>query len=562
MSNSFTYKTERPWPNHRLKIGAVVGHTTATTCRLWIRTGDIGEYTVLVYPNLRAGELGDFLRVLKKVPYDIATSRQPFIPHKVSIKNFGTDTTHVLDLQDLSPDTTYGYALYDDHERRVILGQDRPHTFRTFPGGGSYPFSFGFYSCHMPYLKSLFGKTTVANMDIWDCFDNVLSRHRDKDLKFLIAGGDQVYADGVKTLDIWEYLNRVMRKQGEVLLPCEEDMVSWYRDIYRGYWGFDALRKVFSETPVYMTWDDHEIRDGWGSYFFKHHGSTRDELNEIFPGFGEKGLADADVKTLLDRMFSAAKKVYGEYEHSHNPATALDQFDYGFKAGAAGFYFLDGRGQRNINRPSARILGTNQMGRLKKWLADAGDIKFLFVVSAVPVVHMMSVLANADKRALIDRLDLEDDLRDSWEHDLHDAERAELMEILFEQARKKVKVCILSGDVHIAAVFKVSDPKTGAVLYQLTSSAITYDVSRPLGWILSAGVPDEGEMKEGYKFERRALYADSNFSLIKVDPETGKIVFQLYGNQSISPPPGIEGRELEDSPVPHSIAKITLDFEF
>ena len=95
---------------------------------------------------------------------------------------------------------------------------------------------------------------------------------------------------------------------------------------------------------------------------------------------------------------------------------------------------------------------------------------------------------------------LQDDLRDAWEHKLHDSERKALVEALFEAANRGIKVSILSGDVHAAAVFRMVDEQSGAVVYQLTSSAITYNIPRFLGWILGNTVPDVDRSDDGYRF--------------------------------------------------------------
>jgi alkaline phosphatase D len=169
---------------------------------------------------------------------------------------------------------------------------------------------------------------------------------------------------------------------------------------------------------------------------------------------------------------------------------------------------------------------------------------------------MTSVLVNADDTVAADLANLQDDLRDSWEHDLHVSERQALLKALFNAANRGIRVSVLSGDVHAAAVFRMVHEKTGAVMYQLTSSAITFNIPRYLGWILGNTVPDEGKSGDGFRFERLALYTDSNFSVIRVDPENDEVVFQLYGQQQVSHPDGDE----EDKPMTHAIAKLKLTF--
>lgn len=554
MNNSFVYKTERPWPNKRLKIGAIVGHTGTNDTRLWLRCGKPGDYTLLWFPRAIDNE-EEILKGFRQVPYSLAEMPQGVERKNFSIDGWDDDTTVVLDLTDLQADTDYCYALHGRDEERIILGQDRPFLFRTMPGR-DVSLSFGFYSCHMPYHKTLFGNTVLDNMDMWDLFKTAIQRHREKGLLFNIAGGDQVYVDGIDTLNLWQYLNKVMRVEEGEILPKEEDMVSWFRDIYRGYWGFNTLQQVFSTVPTYMMWDDHELCDGWGSYMKKEGESTG--MESILPAITEKNITYEQAAELIERMFRAGKRVYGEYQHSHNPPTDDGVYDYGYYVADCAFYVLDGRGQRDVNRESYRILGQEQMGRFKAWLesAESRSKSFLFVVSAVPVLHLRPALVNADRSAMAKMMGLGDDLRDSWEHDLHDAEREEMTRLLFDAAKRGQRVCILSGDVHIAAAFKIEHE--GSIIYQLTSSAITYNVPRPLQFLLSLGVPDDGVTEEGYIFERLALFTQSNFSIIKVNQEKKEVIFQLYGPQNLN---RVEYAGREEIPIPHSVAKLHLTFE-
>jgi len=74
--------------------------------------------------------------------------------------------------------------------------------------------------------------------------------------------------------------------------------------------------------------------------------------------------------------------------------------------------------------------------------------------------------------------------------------------------------------------------------------------------VLSAGAADDGETSEGHQFRRLALYADSSYALISVDPGTNEAWFKLYGEQQLEPPPSLQGAET--IPLNHSVAKIRL----
>jgi alkaline phosphatase D len=561
MTGSFVFKTDRPWPNARLREGLIVGHTTATSAKVWVRTGQPGAFSLLCYPTNMPGAEA-FRQRLGEVPFAIQNLPAGVQRLRFKITNFDRDTTHVAEVTGLLPLTDYSNALHGPDSAgntRILLGHDiggdtLRYSFRTL-GAAARPLSFGFYSCHMPYTESIFGRLQVNNMDMWDSLARTLRRHREHGrLGFLIGGGDQVYADGVKKLSIWNFLNACLEND-PATLPGRDAMLSWYRDIYRGYWGFPQIREIFSQTPTYMIWDDHELGDGWGSYFLKKN-AKNDEMDEIFPKWKKLGLQYEDCVKLRDAMGDCAKQVYREYQHGHNPEND-GHYDYGFSTNGTALYFLDGRGHRDINQKAHRTLGKDQMDRVAAWIAalDPSVTPFVFIVSAVPLMHLQSAIANADN-PLVDAANLEDDLRDAWEHPLHDKERKELVRLLFDAAQRGLKVSILSGDVHVSAVFRLTDAR-GNIIYQLTCSAITYNVSQMLGWMLGGGVADSGDSGDGYGYKRLALFLERNYAMIQVDPNTGAADFQLYGPQSMTKD---EGKTVT-VPVTHSMAKIELTFK-
>lgn len=554
--HSFYTVTERRWPNDRLKKGAIVGHTTTNSSRLWFRTGDPGSYRVVWYEE-PGGEQDPVFDSFQSDSYDIDNTPENVSKTDPFETGFDSDTTVVLDIDSLKTDTTYRYALYCESKNNIVLGHDRPYSFRTMPDGDA-PICFGFYSCHMPYKVNLFGKVELKNIDMWDLFEKVLASYRDKGLRFVIGGGDQAYCDGVKKLSIWKYLDKYMyknRSTGEIT-PGREDMVSWYRNIYRGYWGFPALKRVFSSYPMYMMWDDHELGDGTGSYYKKEIKNLR-----LLPRLKDKMMTLEDGLKLMDSMKDAGTQVYNEYQHSHNPSTENGRWDFHNYVGNCAIYMLDGRGCRDVNRSSYRILGKEQMDRFSAWLdmEETKAKKYIFVVSAVPMFHFQAFVATKQTTDLFEH-ELSDDLRDSWEHELHDDERRELSELLFKAADRGQKVSILSGDVHMAAAYKLRN-KAGSVVYQLTSSAITFNISRVAGWVLSqTTIPSHGTTKEGYTFDKIASDTKSNFSVIEIDPAISVPVFNLYRMQTVKPPDNYPEGKPPQSLVTTPYLSLPLDF--
>ena len=369
MADSFAFKTDRPWPNPTLEVGAIVGHTNPASAWLWVRTGRTGRFALLVFPQEEIADAAERAAMrdrLGQVPLsvdDASALVRGARQEDFSIGDLESDTTAVVDVDGLAPDTRYGYLLHFLDGERVLLGHNRLRGFRTPPAyDARRPFQFAVFSCHMPYRKSgLFGKRTeVRNLEMWDYLGATLRRHAGQ-IDLVIAGGDQCYTDGVPTLEIWRFLKRRMRREGESLLPDEAAMLTWYRDTYCGYWGFASVQEVFDSFPTYMVGDDHEIGDGWGSHDLGESGEG-DGVAKMLPAPEEKGLTRAERRELAERMFRAARRAYEEYEHRHNPPTEDGALDYSFRRGGA-YYVLDGRGQRDVGRASFRILGREQFDR-------------------------------------------------------------------------------------------------------------------------------------------------------------------------------------------------------
>lgn len=532
-SKSLTFydREDRPWPSQRLTSSAIVGHTTTRTSRIWLRAWAPGSYCLIVslkeidtsgQPSLRRKQKQPVGATITAVDGTRArVEGRVFVASDVS---HATDLTAVFDVDALEPGTRYHYAVFFTGRRqeRWEAGRDEPLSFLTEEARPERVV-FGLFSCHMP-----FNGRNVLKMHMWESFREMLELHG---ANFVIGGGDQVYADGDKKIDIWRWLRKV--KSDVSKLPMTEQvavMVSWYRDIYRGYWGDLEMRRVFRRWPQYMIWDDHEIMDGWGSY-------TEKELSDTLDSMWEWENVGKNV-ALARNMFAAAKQAYGEYQHSHNPPTDREQWDYTFTWGRCAFFVLDMRGHRDYGRPTDdKILGAAQFRRLEAWLkgAEATEASVVFIVSPVPTVHLKDFVMNYLDLTL---LGLADDLRDEWEHPSNRAEFFRLLNAVFDfSQRHGKKVVFLSGDVHISAAFRLTSQATPAArVYQLTSSGITYCKSPGRALKLAAkkhGVickRDNNHNAPDIHFERLDLFADNNFGLVSVDETHATVAWDLYGS--------------------------------
>ena len=559
---SFKRKNERPWPNSRLGMAVIIGHTTGTSARIWVRTDDENKehaYRFLYFDRKQRksekdlGEIFEELRWKEKINKD---DLNPFNSVEISPKE-NSDTTCVIDLKSLKPDTKYSYAIWSVNDCALVLGHDKRRRFSTPSEDGG--FAFGLFSCHNPFgrkgekVATEFGPRRVPvvhNMGLWNTARLAFDKDRDgKRVDFLIGGGDQAYCDGSDALDIWKYLEKVLKdRKPSDGFPDQEDMLSWYREMYRGYWGFASVQAVFGRYPTYMIWDDHEIRDGWGSYKIRSEGEEIEKI--LFDGW-KKYLSLKEAKKVIWGMFEAAKQAYGEYQNCHNPDPEVEGgFDYSFVHKGSLFYVLDGRGHRDFDRASNKILGKEQLTRFGQKVKglDKDETPFLFVVSAVPFLHTSSFVFGDMLERIIDAKDLTDDLRDAWEHKAHDSERKEMLDILFGAAERGIKACILSGDVHMSAVFRMQ--RKEAVIYQLTSSAITYNTSKVIKIMLKGCAASDGRNKsDEYKFNRDLLMSDPSFAIVLVDDKSKDVSVKFYQDRMV------DGVRIKDS-----LAKFKLDF--
>jgi hypothetical protein len=90
----------------------------------------------------------------------------------------------------------------------------------------------------------------------------------------LCGSGDQVYVEpGHDVYGAWGDAHPITawtvesRPRPRVGLTA---FVAFLDEAYRRSWSFETLDEVLKTTPSVMTWDDHEIRDGWGSQGDEH----------------------------------------------------------------------------------------------------------------------------------------------------------------------------------------------------------------------------------------------------------------------------------------------------
>lgn len=344
----------------------------------------------------------------------------------------------------------------------------------------------------------------------------------------LTMGGDQIYFDSIwedlPPLKRWVGLSRKKQLDFKVSPSLRQSIESYYMELYRQRWlprtrpAWDKDRRqvrdkdkqtdlydaadAMARIPTVMMWDDHDIFDGWGSY--------TPEMQHC---------------ELFQTLFQCARRAFWVFQMQHavehlpaltpTPRPNVSQQDPQFapilwsshrdqdalalpilerQPGFAQCYLLGTLAlvvaDLRTERSRTQILGNATWTSLQHWLETlpserdgAMGCAHVVVLSSVPVAHPKLSLAEV----LLDSLGHDhvldsnaDDLRDHWSHDDHEGERKRLIETLSRLAEKKrLRTCIVSGDVHVAArggIYRQDTPPAAnwAQIHQFTSSAVVH----------------------------------------------------------------------------------------
>ena len=257
--------------------------------------------------------------------------------------------------------------------------------------------------------------------------------------------GDQIYTDEPKP---WfgksnTYWDRALAAQGRGDTAA---VVEEFRNCHRKFWSAPEWRAVAANCPQYMIWDDHDIVNGWGS-------------------------EDVHATLRHQAAFAAARQVYHEYQHSHNPITQPNTFYYGFDIGAAAFMVLDLRGNRQAW--NNQLLGASQVQWVDQFLTQRPHATVLFLISSVPMFHLSPRWAALPKLLGLNV----SDVTDQWSSPPNRGDRIAILKRLYQWLDEVPgrRVVILGGDVHLGTFGKAvyTGGQSARQLIQATTSPIS-----------------------------------------------------------------------------------------
>jgi hypothetical protein len=497
----------------RLVLGPIVGHTDDTSTRIWIQgDADAEEYT------LRVAGRGLF----------------PFVSTEGSQREFGTAIA-VADR--LRPEHRYRYTvLWRGHP--VARGSG---SVRTMPRPGSM-------------ADVLFVSVSCSDWRHDGAWLELEQFVDDQQPRFILMVGDQVYLDiGTAVETIWPTHLRTSPERRRQLMARR----------YREHWQRAPIRKVMANTPTYMLWSDHEIRDGWGSW-----ASDSPTLQARYP-------QGAEIAAQYNAFFEDARKVYWHFQMCHNFATPIAEpyvpgartaIPVQFQCGRLAVLMLDDRGERDLWRESNRALGDAQWNFVEnEFLPNLSpDIDALAVVTQGPIVGMspngevmrrlgdreddVELFKRGDAKGLlalqgdsarladyvhagIDRLVFKDllpdndvrlsdfdDLRDQWSHPRCRAEQERLIRraadarLVNRHSGHPRAVMFVGGDIHTGALYEIEVANPSFTAPCLISSGI----AQARGHIVGLKLDEDHTVADGIRANLQHVVGDFNFGITHI----------------------------------------------
>ncbi|KAF1813712.1 hypothetical protein P152DRAFT_513105 [Eremomyces bilateralis CBS 781.70] len=303
---------------------------------------------------------------------------------------------------------------------------------------------------------------------------DVLNAHTLRPFHVMVGGGDQVYNDRAtvetERLAEWCAVKRPGAKEDwPFSAEMQEELEEFYLNRYAMWFSQGLFGMAAGMIPMVNIWDDHDIIDGFGSY--PHHFMS----SPVFSGIG-----------------NVAYKYYMLFQH-HSLPQELEKDEPSWILGAEpgpyiqelsrnlflsfgkqiAFLGLDCRTERMRDSVLTQETYDLVFDRLDKEIVR-GETKHLIVLLGVPIAYpRLNFLENVLTSRVMDPVkalgrtgklgnfvnkfdggvEILDDLDDHWTAKHHKHERNWLIQELQEfAAENSIRITILGGDVHLAAV--------------------------------------------------------------------------------------------------------------
>lgn len=481
--------------------GPIVGHTTASSARLWMRASAADALRTVGVAALYDGQ--------QCVP----GSARYFRLHREF------DRTGTVDFGGLTPDARHavrmGSLAFDSVEPELLTSDQEIYdrlpepdawlsdlaqlpasaseaSFLTFPAQAA-EFSFLLGSCRYPaFLMKKRADEIFRAMGEQLASDDAALRPR-----FVLMVGDQIYAD----------------KLNRIIPLARADTVAEFHDWYIEAFTAPYFRQLTRSLPTYMILDDHEIEDDW---------------------------VQGRVKYASGRaLFNMAIHAYLSYQWVHGPRSFGKKLYYTFDYGQVPFFVLDERTQRirddiDTDMSDNHLLGYPSKGGIRGQLDELCEW----------LIAMQHTHQDAPKfvgSASVFAPNGVDAVKKPWKSDSWPAfpnTRRQVLQTILDHGVQNV--VFLCGDVHCSSVAEIELEKDGGVLplkaFAITSSAFYWPYpfadGDPLGFIHdSRAEGDPFDVGNGVTMHYRArgFEQDDNFTRVGVAGKT--LTVETFGRK-------------------------------
>ncbi|KDM93103.1 alkaline phosphatase D family protein [Photobacterium galatheae] len=528
------------------QLGPIVGHTTATSARIWIRGAtesenlefNLGRRTVGVIaitrvngrrPRLRRVYYFRLRREYDRTGTFTLGEELGLKPKNSQLFPLEADTEYevrvgTLSVDDPNPEddslshTTLAERLPDPDiwfsDLEALDPELSEAKFRTFPAEShERGISFILGSCRYPGILWKAKHSDAIFEPLLNEASGLDARER---VNLLLMVGDQIYAD---------MLNRHVP-------VMKAETYEAFQSRYQQAFGSRHMRRLLRQFPTYMILDDHEIEDNWSQ--------------------------DRICRAESRCVFNLAIDAYRSYQWVHGPNCFGERLYYKFDCGGYPFFVLDTRTQRVMNdvlnsledncllgRPSLADEEPSQLDLLLRWLEDCqhrlGNIPKFIVSSSVFVPNPVD--------ARLGRVgSVEDRVRwceatDSWPA-FPTTRKAILQKIVESEVQN---VVFLSGDIHCSNVaemrFSGAAGSEELRAFSITSSAFYWPFpfadGDPSGFVHDS----QAERQEDtFSFEANGVACEmnyrawnftqeDNFCRVDIDRATHQIRVTTFGKK-------------------------------
>lgn len=241
-----------------LPQGVAIGDVSSERALLWLRTDGPASVQIEWAPISLWERASKLATVVPPVPRTRSISTTS-----------GTDYTVTIPLEGLSPSTRYRYHILIDSADQATqpraVGRAAKGAFTTLPDEKTSA------AVTFAWSGDLGGQGRCRQgLRGYPIFD-VIQRHNPDFFVFL---GDTIYGDHL-----------CPSPPNEPGADFKATTLHTYRLRHRYQRGAEALRRFLKTTPVYVIWDDHEVRNNFSGPYDEQMPAARQALREYWPIF-------------------------------------------------------------------------------------------------------------------------------------------------------------------------------------------------------------------------------------------------------------------------------------